>query len=66
MKKKPAMQVSASSFDGAATLCVVGSFTKEDGELLQMMLDHMVAEIKQFGEGIDEGGADAGDQAERW
>lgn len=66
LKKKPAMQVSAISFDGAATLCVVGSFTKEDGELLQMMLDHMVAEIKQFGEGIDEGGADAGDQAERW
>lgn len=48
LKKKPAMQVSAISFDGAASLAIVGRYTKTDGELLQQMLDCMVKEIEAY------------------
>ncbi len=48
LKKKPGMQISAISFDGACTLSVVGQYTKEDGELLRTMLDRMVAEIEKY------------------
>ena len=50
MKKKPAMQVSAISFDGAATISVVGRYTENDGKLLSAMLDGMAAEIKKYAE----------------
>ena len=48
LKKKPGMQISAISFDGACTLSVVGQYTKEDKELLQTMLDRMVVEIENY------------------
>lgn len=50
LKKKPAMQVSAISFDGAATISVVGRYTENDGKLLSAMLDGMAAEIKKYAE----------------
>lgn len=52
LKKKPAMQVSAASFDGTATICVVGRYTESDGKLLQLMLDGMAMEIKNYAEAI--------------
>lgn len=60
LKKKPAMQVSAISFDGSAALCVVGRYTQEDGKLLQSMLDGMAAEIEKYAEGLHEGSSDSG------
>ena len=45
LKKKPGMQVSAASFDGACSLCVVGQYTAEDSVLLQTFLDQIAAEI---------------------
>lgn len=51
LKKKPAMQVSVISFDGACSLSVVGQYTKEDAVLLQRMLDCMVLEIQNYASG---------------
>lgn len=48
VKKKPAMQISAISFDGTCALCVVGRYTETDAALLQTMLDHMTDEIKNY------------------
>ena len=48
LKKKPGMQVSAISFDGECSLCVVGQYAEEDVSLIQWMLDRMVFEIKQY------------------
>lgn len=48
LKKKPAVQVSAASFDGACSLCIVGSYTEEDAVVLQGMLDHMAESIYNF------------------
>lgn len=45
LKKKPGMQVSAASFDGACSLCIVGQYTAEDRALLQTFLDKIAAEI---------------------
>lgn len=50
LKKKPAMQISAISFDGTCALSVVGQYTEEDGGLLQKMLDDMVREIAAYTE----------------
>lgn len=48
LKKKPAMQVSAASFDGTAVLCCIGEFEEEDCELLLTMLDGMVREVETY------------------
>lgn len=48
LKKKPAMQISVISFDGACALCVVGQYTEEDAAALQAMLDRMVTEIETY------------------
>lgn len=48
LKKKPAMQVSAASFNGECTLCVVGQYTGEDALLLQSLMDDMAQEIAQY------------------
>lgn len=45
LKKKPGMQISAASFDGACSLCIVGHYTAEDRALLQTFLDKIAAEI---------------------
>lgn len=47
-KEKPGMQISAASFDGACSLCVVGKYTKEDAVLLKSLLDHVTAEITAY------------------
>lgn len=41
LKKKPAMQISAISINGACTLCIVGKYTQEDSHALQSMLDRI-------------------------
>lgn len=48
LKKKPGMQVSVMSFDGACTLAVVGVYTREDTALLQSTLDRMEQEISAY------------------
>lgn len=48
LKKKPAMQVSAASFNGACTLCIAGQYTAEDATLLKALLDSMAAHIAQY------------------
>lgn len=48
LKKKPSMQVSAVSFDGAPTLAIVGEFTKEDADALQGLLDNITTEITNY------------------
>lgn len=51
LKKKPTMQISSVSYDGACTLCVVGTYTEKDAELLQTLLDKIVEQIKNYVEG---------------
>ena len=48
IKQKPGMQVSAASFSGACSLCIVGQYTKEDAQVLQTLLDYMVNEIATY------------------
>ena len=48
LKKKPAMQISAASFDGSCSLCIVGQYTSEDAVMLQAFLDHMEEEITAY------------------
>lgn len=48
VKKKPGMQISAASFDGECSLCIVGQYTREDAALLQSFLDHMTDEITAY------------------
>lgn len=50
LKKKPAMQISVISFDGACSLCVVGQYTQEDTVALQNMLECMTEEITKYAE----------------
>ena len=50
VKKKPAMQVCAASFDGVCTLCIAGRFTRQDAQLLQEMLENMKRIIAAFAE----------------
>lgn len=48
LKKKPAVQISAASFDGNCSLCIVGQYTKEDTVLLQSMLSQIRKEVVQY------------------
>lgn len=48
LKKKPGMQISAASFDGACSLVVVGQYTREDAALLQSMLDAMAGALAVY------------------
>ena len=48
LKKKPGMQISVMSFDGACTLAVVGVYTKEDAALLQSTLDSIEKELVDY------------------
>ena len=48
LKKKPGMQISVMSFDGACTLAVVGVYTKEDAKLLQSTLDSIEKELADY------------------
>lgn len=48
LKKKPAMQISATSFDKATALSIVGEYTQTDATLLQAMLNHMTEEITDY------------------
>lgn len=48
LKKKPHMQVSAASFDGACTLTVVGQYTRQDEEHIQAFLARMQDAIAAF------------------
>ncbi|MBE5804341.1 MAG: hypothetical protein E7316_07505 [Clostridiales bacterium] len=50
VKKKPGMQVSAASFDGACTLCVAGQYTREDALVLRSLLDGMAEHIARYAE----------------
>lgn len=48
LKRKPGMQVSAASFDGACSLCVVGQYTVEDATLLDSFLKAIAEEITRY------------------
>ena len=48
VKRKPGMQISAASFDGACALCIWGHAAKEDLPLLHGMLDGMLRYIGDF------------------
>lgn len=48
LKKKPAMQVSAISLDGACMLCAVGRYTAADADALLSMLNHMADIITKY------------------
>ena len=52
LKKKPGMQVSAASFDGTCSLCVVGQYTDADTVLLRTLLDKMANQIVAYANGI--------------
>lgn len=52
LKRKPAMQVSAASFDGEAALAVANYATEEDAALLQQMLDNIAAELRAYAAGV--------------
>lgn len=64
LKKKPGMQVSAASFDGACTLCIAGSYTKKDAVLLEKLLDDMVSLVADFA--ADKCAVSAGRSRGRW
>ena len=49
VKKKPAMQVSAISFDGTCVLSATGDFTSKDRTVLADFLDRMAQCIERFG-----------------
>ena len=48
LKKKPAMQISAASFDGTAALCCASECNEEDQKLLEKMLAMIEQEIRLF------------------
>lgn len=48
VKKKPAMQISAVSFDGTCVLSAAGDFNPEDRAILADFLDRMEQSIEQF------------------
>jgi len=48
MKKKPAMQLSVCSLDGACALCAAGEYTAEDGALLGEMMEQMARELRAY------------------
>ena len=50
VKKKPGMQISVISFDGACSLSIVGVYTKEDAQVLQGPLNSMLQIISEYAE----------------
>lgn len=48
LKKKPSMQVSVASFDGACALSIVGEFTQQDAAALAAFLQAMAKEIENY------------------
>lgn len=48
LKKKPGMQVSASSFNGACALSIVGQYSDADVILLENFLSKMVEEVSAY------------------
>lgn len=48
LKKKPSMQISAVSFDGACALAVMGQYTTEDAEALLAFLNKAAEEITSY------------------
>jgi len=48
LKKKPGMQVSAASFDGACSLCIAGQYTQEDTVVLRSLLNSIADEIAVY------------------
>lgn len=53
LKKKPAMQISAISLDGACSLSVVGQYTEKDAASLQTMLSCLAGEITKYASGLE-------------
>ena len=51
VKKKPGMQVSVMSLDGACALSVVGEYTEQDKQLIEKMLARMVHYICEYARG---------------
>lgn len=51
LKKKPAMQVTVISLDGACTLAVAGQYTAEDQALLETLLARMAGEVTRYAAG---------------
>lgn len=51
LKKKPAMQISACSLDGACALCAAGQYTQQDEGLLLTMMEGMADEIAAYAAG---------------
>lgn len=51
LKRKPAMQVSAASFDGTAALAVANYATEEDAALLARMLQGVADELRAYAAG---------------
>ena len=48
LKKKPSMQITASSFDGCATLAVAGQYTDADKAYLDAVLQSIALEIETY------------------
>jgi len=48
LKKKPALQVSAASFDDTCALCIYGEMTQRDAQKAQHFLDTVAAEITLY------------------
>lgn len=48
LKRKPHMQVSAASFDGACMLAVAGQYTQQDARSLQAFLERMAQAVEAF------------------
>lgn len=51
LKRKPGMQVSAASFDGACALIIYGSFTPEDAASLEDFLDRVIQALSAYAAG---------------
>lgn len=48
LKKKPHMQISAASFDGACALAVIGQYTQQDAQALQDFLERMAQAVEAY------------------
>ena len=48
VKKKPGMQLSVVSVEGACTICVYGEYTQEDAEALERLLEAIEKEIEMY------------------
>lgn len=49
VKKKPGLQISAASFDGACSLCVWGYAAEEDRQEINKLLESAAGHIRSFG-----------------